>query len=111
MVPYLFPLCTTSLFQGQDSRGPLSHRWWWHGSMYRWKLLDEFDEFLPPGVISVGKQLFSKRFQVVNAYHFDGLLDRLASILVDLLDIKVLGFHAGRCFRVSATDQQNRLAC
>ena len=58
-------------------------------------LLDEFEELLPPGMIGLGKQLFSQRFQVVNAYHFDVLLDRLASILVDLFDIKVLRFHAG----------------
>jgi hypothetical protein len=69
-------------------------------------LFDEFEEFLPPRVIGVGKQLFSKRFQVVNADHFDVLLDRLASILVDLLDIKVLGSMPVDCFRVSATDQQ-----
>jgi hypothetical protein len=73
-------------------------------------LLDEFDEFLPPGVIGVGKQLFSKRFQVVTAYHFDVLLDRLASILVDLLDIKVLGFHAGRLLP-GLSDRPAKSAC
>jgi hypothetical protein len=47
-------------------------------------------------VIGVGKQLFSERFQVINVYRLDVLLNRFASILVDLFNIKVLGFHAGR---------------
>ncbi len=59
-------------------------------------LLDESEKLLPPGVIGVGKQLFSERFQVINAYRLDVLLDRFASILVDLFNIKILGFHAGR---------------
>jgi len=59
-------------------------------------LLDESEKLLPPGVIGVGKQLFSERFQVINAYRLDVLLDRFASILVDLFNSKILGFHAGR---------------
>ena len=59
-------------------------------------LLDEFKELLLPGVVGVGKEPFSKRFQLVHADHFDVLPDRLASILVDLFNIQVLGFYAGR---------------
>ena len=50
--------------------------------------VDELEELLPPGVIGVGKQLFSERFQVINAYRLDVLLDRFASILVDLFSIR-----------------------
>jgi hypothetical protein len=59
-------------------------------------LLNKFEEFRPLRVIEVGEQLVSQRFQIVGAYHFDVLLDRLAAILVDLLNIKVLGIHVDR---------------
>jgi hypothetical protein len=63
MVPSLSPLCTTHPF---FSRGTIKDLYAIVGgatiACVGGMLLDEFEELLLPGVISVGKQLFSKRF-------------------------------------------------
>ena len=96
MVPYLSPLCTTSLSIGRTVEDLYAIVRGGMIACIAGMLLDEFEELLLPGVVGVGKQTFCKRFQVVHAYHFDVSPDRLASILVDLFNIQVLGFHAGR---------------
>jgi hypothetical protein len=71
-------------------------------------LLDEFDEFLPPGGDQCSETTFLQALS--SRQRLSRLLDRLASILVDLLDIKVLGFHAGRLLP-GLSDRPAKSAC
>ena len=96
MVPYLSPLCTTFLFQSRDNKGPLCHHLSRHDRMCRWNAPLRTRRTSASRDGRRRETAFSKRFQVVHAYHFGVLPDRLAPILVDLFNIQVLGFHVGR---------------